>query len=152
MEAGGDTLRTELDNRNSRKLVSAEDVVITTLKNGVQILNGLEAIHKMNREHRAIKPENVVRGHHGQLQLMDLGVCLMETSVRDLDFGPSMYGYNRKYGEPPKCFFDVFSAGVIFYEVSNVGEAQADDVLVRSLTPLASSQSVATGPIKARTR
>jgi hypothetical protein len=54
MEAGGDTLRTELDNRNNRKLVSAEDVVITTLKNGVRILNGLEAIHKMNREHRAI--------------------------------------------------------------------------------------------------
>jgi hypothetical protein len=157
MEAGGDTLRTELDNRNKRKLVSAEDVedvVIITLKNGVQILNGLEAIHKMNREHRAIKPENVVRGHHGQLQLMDLGMCRMETSQEWLDFGPSMYGYNRQYDSerPPKCFFDVFSAGVILHEVSSAGEAQADDVVVRSLTLLAPSQSVATGPIKGRTR
>jgi hypothetical protein len=130
MEAGGDTLRDELDKRAKQK-ATVKELIIESLRNVLQILNGLVALHKLNREHRAIKPENVVRGHHGQLQLMDLGLCLLMKTARQRQFGTSMYGYARDYFPPtPKGFFDVFSVGVILHEVSSVGAVEGDYVLV----------------------
>jgi hypothetical protein len=149
MEVGGDTLRHELDKRNKQP-VSIEGVIIESLRNVLQILNGLVALHKINWIHRDIKPANVVRGHHGELQIVDLGLSRLMGSEKVATKKAGTPGYKPLEFRGTKGYFDVFSVGVILFEVSNIDvvqmEMSGESGEISQLLPY--SQSVATGLIR----
>ena len=59
----------------SRKLSIAEVVEI-----GIQICNGLIAIHGLDRTHRDIKPSNIMIDRSGQVKILDLGLAKLRSS------------------------------------------------------------------------
>jgi hypothetical protein len=80
LEAASATLSAELRKRNDQSVVSIAEVVIGTLKNAVQILNGLVAIHSIGCYNLDLDSHRIARGHHGQLQIFELGKCLFMES------------------------------------------------------------------------
>jgi hypothetical protein len=135
MELGGKTLRAELDERSKRDDLDKETVVHQTLQDGVQIASGLVALHDANLLHRDVKPENLVRGHHGELQIVDLGLC----RVIDLESVETLAAGTMGYIPPEidcekKGFADVYALGVILHEVRNARAVfyASEDFLARS--------------------
>lgn len=97
----------------------------------VQLLDGLEAVHRLRDErgglmyvvHRDVSPSNVFLSVHGDVKLGDLGIAKATLRSREDDRGASAKGKlgylspEQVDGEDVDPRSDVFSAGVILAEL-----------------------------------
>jgi eukaryotic-like serine/threonine-protein kinase len=87
----------------------------------LQLLDALECAHEQGVWHRDIKPANLLVTPDGRLKVTDFGIARIEAS--DLTQPSSVLGSpgymapERYTGEAPDCRVDIFSCGVLFYEL-----------------------------------
>ncbi len=87
----------------------------------MQLLDALECAHEQGVWHRDIKPANLLVTPDGRLKVTDFGIARIEAS--DLTQPSSVLGSpgymapERYTGEAPDCSVDIFSCGVLFYEL-----------------------------------
>jgi tetratricopeptide (TPR) repeat protein len=103
---------------------------IEILQLGVQLAAGLDAAHKQGVIHRDLKPSNLKITPDGQLKILDFGLAYIlkaETEVDATVSGTQSYSDagtvpymspEQVKGEKPDARADVWSAGVVLYEMS----------------------------------
>jgi len=86
-----------------------------------QLLDALEFAHRASVWHRDIKPANIIIMNNGRIKLADFGIARIEAADRtrtNLLMGTPGYIAPEYYlGEHIDKRIDVFSAGVVFYEL-----------------------------------
>jgi serine/threonine-protein kinase len=87
----------------------------------LQLLDGLEYAHSQGVVHRDIKPANLMLTADGKLKIADFGVARIDnsnlTSTGSL-IGTAYYTAPELFlGKPATRRSDIFSAGVVFYEL-----------------------------------
>jgi serine/threonine protein kinase len=83
----------------------------------VQIINGLEYIHKNNITHRDLKPENLLINKDNVLKIIDFGLSNVNSNLLATPCGSPCYAapemiLGKKYSG--KCV-DIWSTGIILY-------------------------------------
>jgi len=111
----GQDLKTMI--RQNDRLSVAQAVDITT-----QIAAGVGHAHKANIIHRDIKPQNVLVTHNGIAKVVDFGIAraLSESGLTDSDTvwgSPIYFAPEQAAGETPTPASDVYSIGVVMYEM-----------------------------------
>ena len=87
----------------------------------LQLLGALECAHEQGVWHRDIKPANLLVTPDGRLKVTDFGIARIGAS--DLTQPSSILGSpgymapERYTNEAPDCRVDIFSCGVLFYEL-----------------------------------
>ena len=87
----------------------------------LQLLDALECAHEQGVWHRDIKPANLLVTPDGRLKVTDFGIARIAAS--DLTQPSTMLGSpgymapERYTGEAPDCRVDIFSCGVLYYEL-----------------------------------
>jgi serine/threonine protein kinase len=86
------------------------------------IARGLAEAHRAGVLHRDVKPENVLLTERGEVKLTDFGLAKVMTADSQTATGvirgtPGYMPPEVLSGEPPDARADVFSAGVLFYEL-----------------------------------
>ena len=91
-----------------------------------EILRGLSYLHGvegLNLVHRDVAPSNILLSYEGGIKIIDLGLAkwrdrLSETMVGGEDFGQRRYiSPEQKLGRPVDARSDIYSAGVILWEM-----------------------------------
>ncbi|HWP11864.1 MAG TPA: serine/threonine-protein kinase [Ramlibacter sp.] len=88
-----------------------------------QAASGLAAAHRRAIVHRDVKPENFLMRASGELVLIDFGVAAGRGSQESrvapgrLVGTPRYVSPEQSQGEPPCAAADVYSLGVVFYEL-----------------------------------
>lgn len=113
----GVTLRYMLDRTDRLPFTAA-------LRLARQIAAGLGAAHAQGVIHRDIKPENLILDSAGNVKLMDFGIARPQDR---LEAGPTRAGFvvgtpqylspEQLKGEPATARADVYSLGIVLYEV-----------------------------------
>jgi serine/threonine protein kinase len=90
-----------------------------------QVLDALACAHGLGIVHRDVKPANVLLLANGQVKMTDFGIARMESADRTLVEAvigtPSYMSPEQFRGEAVDARSDLFSAGVVLYEML-VGE------------------------------
>src|SRR4051812_1704656 len=130
----GDTLR--------EKLESGALPLRRALDYARQMATGLAAAHERGVVHRDLKPENIFITTDGQVKLLDFGLAKLtavsdddRTETRHTDAGTVMgtAGYmspEQVRGQPVDHRSDIFSLGVVLYEMLSGAKAFAGDTSV----------------------
>ncbi|MEP7295411.1 MAG: serine/threonine-protein kinase [Burkholderiales bacterium] len=100
-----------------RRLPTADVASLMT-----QLLDALECAHDQGVWHRDIKPANLLVTAEGRLKVTDFGIARIESSNLTLPssvLGSSGYMAPERYHatEAPDCRVDIFSCGVLLYEL-----------------------------------
>ncbi len=125
----GMTLREYLNERGGR-LTSRETVHFIS-----QILKALDHAHRNGVVHRDIKPQNIMLLDNGQLRMMDFGIARVSRAENQLTGGKTMGSVHyispeQAKGEETDCKSDIYSVGVMMYEMlSGKLPFDADDVV-----------------------
>jgi len=116
-----------------RRLESGPLPVSKAVEYGVQICQGLDAIHARGVVHRDLKPDNVFLTRSGQVKILDFGLAKLGSRGRGLLTGGSdartatepgllvgTCGYmapEQARGRPADPRSDIFSVGAVLYEM-----------------------------------
>jgi serine/threonine-protein kinase len=111
----GRTLRSYLRERGPLPVAEALDVV-------APVLSALSAAHLAGMIHRDVKPENVLVGRDGRVQVTDFGLARAVTSpstvTRGVLLGTVAYiSPEQALGLPASPASDVYSAGIVLSEL-----------------------------------
>jgi len=114
----GTDLKQELKDRGNLPADEAFDVAI-------QVANGLEAIHDVGIIHRDMKTPNIMRDGRGVIRLMDFGIAKLGsemgagglTGTGQVMGTPEYMSPEQCRGERIDCRSDIYSLGVLVYEV-----------------------------------
>jgi len=104
-----------------------------------QSCRALEAAHAENVVHRDLKPQNIMIGKEGKVSVMDFGLARTLESTGLTQAGavlgtPAYMSPEQALGNPVDVRSDIFSLGIIFYELlTNVVPFKADTVLASML-------------------
>ena len=94
--------------------------VADAVQQGIRLMKGLSALHRLDVAHRDIKPDNIHLGRDGRLRILDLGVA-MSLSEDDLAVGspgtPSYMAPELLAGERAGPAHDLYAAGVALYHL-----------------------------------
>jgi serine/threonine protein kinase/tetratricopeptide (TPR) repeat protein len=87
-----------------------------------QICQGLDAAHSEGVIHRDLKPQNIILDKHGRVAVMDFGIARSQelrglTQTGDLVGTPEYMSPEQAKGEEIDSRSDLFSLGIIFYEL-----------------------------------
>ena len=100
-----------------------------------QVCDALQYAHQMGVYHRDIKPENIFFSSAGQVKLGDFGIARLAQSVTRTASGwligtPPYMSYEQAKGHPIDGRSDIYSLGVVLYEmVTGRCPFMADDPL-----------------------
>jgi predicted ATPase len=159
-EAGQFIVMELVDGKTLRDLINARSPVEAMLPVLTQVTGAISAAHEAGIVHRDIKPENVMVRHDGYVKLLDFGLSRPAPLLADsavtasvtMDEPGRLVGTVRYMspeqasGEPVDAASDIFSLGVVFYEVTTWCHPFEGDSLLRvlgaiaSLTPVRPSQ------------
>jgi len=114
-----------------------------------QIANGLAAAHAKGVTHRDLKPDNLFITRDGRAKILDFGLAKVEAEVRDADSTrtaattPGMVMGTVGYTSPEQARggladhrSDIFSFGVVLYEMLSGARAFQRDSVVESLNAI----------------
>jgi len=94
--------------------------IVKELLRGLSYLHGVEGL---NLIHRDVAPSNLVLSYEGGVKIIDLGLAkwnerLSRTMMGDDEIGQRRYvSPEQKFGRPVDARSDIFSVGVIFWEM-----------------------------------
>jgi serine/threonine protein kinase len=104
-----------------------------TIEYGVQIAQGMAAAHEKGIVHRDLKPENIFITKDGRIKILDFGLAkLVQASAGDADGAtlaslgtlagvvlgtPGYMAPEQVRGQPADARTDIFSFGVVLYEM-----------------------------------
>lgn len=94
--------------------------VAEVVQDGVRLLKGIAALHRLDIAHRDIKPANVHLGHDGRLRVLDLGVAISsgESAKNEGNPGtPSFMAPELFDGVAAGVEHDLYAAGVTLYHL-----------------------------------
>ena len=105
-----------------REYVSRSLKLNTTISLLVQIFEGMAYAHKHKIVHRDLKPENILVDSDFHVKIADFGLALSESEEKvTLDTSivgtPGYMSPEQIRGEPPTVQSDIFSLGIIAYEL-----------------------------------
>ncbi len=108
----GTTLLHVLDERGPLELPEASEIAL-------QLLAGLEAIHRAGLVHRDLKPENVMITRTGRVVVMDFGIAreALGSAGGTVAGTPAYMAPEQTRGEAVDARSDVFAAGVVLAEM-----------------------------------
>jgi tetratricopeptide (TPR) repeat protein len=108
----GESLRRRLV--RDRKLAIGDAAAIAR-----ELCDGLAAAHAAGVIHRDIKPDNVLLSDDGRVVLADFGIASIGASrhTRELSGTPAYMAPEQARGEPPTPATDVYSVGVLLFEM-----------------------------------
>lgn len=110
----GATLQQQLD---SGKHFSPADIV----RIGIQVANGLGALHRLSILHRDIKPANLLWAEDGDLRILDMGVALAAgvpyPELQGNPGTPSFMAPELFAGQSASPETDIYAAGVSLYHL-----------------------------------
>jgi serine/threonine-protein kinase len=113
-----------VDGQDLKTLIRQRDrlSIAQTLDIATQIAAGVGHAHKANLIHRDIKPQNVLITHDGCAKVVDFGIAraLSESGLTDPDTvwgSPIYFAPEQAAGDPPTPASDVYSIGVVMYEM-----------------------------------
>ncbi|MBL8048857.1 MAG: protein kinase [Chthonomonas sp.] len=111
----GHTLRNEIDTRGFMDIARA-------VKTATEILEGLEFAHRHGVIHRDIKPDNIQLTESGRVKITDFGIARLtfepNLTMDGQVFGtPSYMSPEQVTGKEIDCRSDVFSVGILLYEM-----------------------------------
>ncbi len=111
----GPDLKTIIRQRQRLSVDEALDIAI-------QVAFGVGHAHKAGLIHRDIKPQNVLLTRDGHAKVVDFGIAraLSESGLTDADTvwgSPIYFAPEQAAGDPPTPASDVYSIGVLLYEM-----------------------------------
>lgn len=98
-----------------------------------EVCDGIHAAHQAGELHRAVSPENVFITYGGDIKLIDLGLAIAEP---DSPYRSPEQADQRPLGRQS----DVYSAGLVLYELTTLRRAFADGNAVGADVPPPSTQ------------
>jgi serine/threonine protein kinase len=110
-----------------QRMSGARMCVHAALKIAIQVADVLSAVHVVNVVHRDIKPENIMLRPDGRVKILDFGLAKL-TNARSEEMGvttepgvvlgtPGYMPPEQACGEPVDWRADIFSLGVVLYEM-----------------------------------
>lgn len=87
-----------------------------------KVLVGIEYLHKKNIIHRDLKPSNIMINENGIVKIIDFGISkITDTFYSDYTVGcfstPRYRSPEQAKGEEATCQSDIYSLGLVFYEI-----------------------------------
>jgi serine/threonine-protein kinase len=108
-----------------------------TLRVMDQLLDGLHYAHENGVIHRDINPGNLMFGDEGQLLIMDFGIAKLQASNLTLTMmvvgTPSYMSPEQCLGQPIDARTDIFSAGIVLYQLLTGEKPFQGDSLVTTM-------------------
>ncbi len=108
-----------------------------TLRLMEQLLDALDYAHRNGVVHRDINPGNLMFGDDGQLLIMDFGIAKLQASNLTLTMmvvgTPSYMSPEQCLGQPVDARTDIFSAGIVLYQLLTGEKPFQGDSLVTTM-------------------
>jgi predicted ATPase len=126
--------------RTLREMLSEGPLTDSLHRIGGQLARALRVAHEGGIVHRDIKPENVMIRHDGFIKVLDFGLARLftadehEGSIAGAMIGTPRYmSPEQALGEAVQAASDIFSLGIVFYEMATGRHPFASDSMISSL-------------------